>query len=634
MKKAAFVLIWFYNNLFSQNDTIKLQEISIISSKIKEKILSINSYYRIITSNEINNLPYNSINEIIEHISSIDVRQRGINGVQADISYRGSSYEQILILIDGSPVNDAQTGHHNANIPIPLENIEYIEIFSGSSAYLYGNSAYAAVINIVTKNIIKNSFYFNTEAGDYKYLKQFVNVNYRYKNLIENISLNYKKSNGCYKNTDFTIKQFYWKQNYIKNNYSISMLNSFENKEFGAFNYYTYKYPYQFEKLYTLFSKIACNYIVNKVNLSTSINYRFSQDRFELFRENFSNIVIPSFYKNHNFHQSHSSNFNMLLNYKFKVGELKNSFNYYNNILFSNVLGSFINDTLYSFLDKDAFYNKRAKRTHYTLSSSFQYFTKKIEVGSGLIFIYLMNKLKIYPSADLSYKITPNTKVCFNYSYSYRLPTYTELYYIDPSHYGNSHLKPENSNNIELGLKSIYTQVEFNLFFFYNKSENSIDWVKNNLNEKWHTENILKLIRSGLCIDFNYSLSGICKKVNIGYIYNKIKSYTSYHYSKYICDIPRNKLSFSMDFMPIKKVTFNITSNYIDRQGQYVDPFTGTQKNYANYLTIDSYLGYSIYDKISIYITIINVLNTKYFEYSGVAGPKRWFLIGFKGELK
>ncbi|HCM04562.1 MAG TPA: hypothetical protein DIC30_01000, partial [Oceanospirillales bacterium] len=73
---------------------------------------------------DLQKLPVNNVIDALEYVAGIDVRKRGISGVQADIGIRGSSYEQTLVLLDGMRMNDPQTGHHNFDLPIAFEDIE------------------------------------------------------------------------------------------------------------------------------------------------------------------------------------------------------------------------------------------------------------------------------------------------------------------------------------------------------------------------------------------------------------------------------------------------------------------------------------------------------------------------------
>ena len=92
----------------------------------------------------------NTLVDFLRLDPSLDVRQRAPNGLQADISIRGGTFGQTLILVDGQRMNDAQSGHHNMDIPLPLESISRIEVLRGSGSTLYGSDATGGVVNIIT----------------------------------------------------------------------------------------------------------------------------------------------------------------------------------------------------------------------------------------------------------------------------------------------------------------------------------------------------------------------------------------------------------------------------------------------------------------------------------------------------
>src|SRR5690348_14742885 len=83
----------------------------------------------------------NTLVDALRMDPSVDVTARAPGGVQTDVSIRGSSFGQTLILINGQRVNDPQSGHHNMDIPMPLETIDRVEVMRGSGSAMYGSDA-------------------------------------------------------------------------------------------------------------------------------------------------------------------------------------------------------------------------------------------------------------------------------------------------------------------------------------------------------------------------------------------------------------------------------------------------------------------------------------------------------------
>jgi iron complex outermembrane receptor protein len=130
----------------------------------------------VITKSEIERSPVQNLNDLLRFVAGVDVRQRGAFGAQADISIRGGTYDQTLILLNGVNVTDPQTGHHNLNLPIDLESIERIEILQGPAAKSFGPNAFNGAINIITGNSKHNHIRSSGMVGQYGLKKASVNI--------------------------------------------------------------------------------------------------------------------------------------------------------------------------------------------------------------------------------------------------------------------------------------------------------------------------------------------------------------------------------------------------------------------------------------------------------------------------
>ena len=105
----------------------------------------------VITREQIERLPASSIADVLRLVAGVDVRARGGNGVQSDFSIRGASFGQTLVLVDGHRINDAQSGHHNSDIPVALDQVERIEILLGAGSSIHGADAFGGTINVITR---------------------------------------------------------------------------------------------------------------------------------------------------------------------------------------------------------------------------------------------------------------------------------------------------------------------------------------------------------------------------------------------------------------------------------------------------------------------------------------------------
>jgi vitamin B12 transporter len=102
------------------------------------------------TARDLEHLPAASIDEIIRFIGGVETQSRGGFGIQSDVTMRGSSFDGVVILLDGIRLHDPQTGHLLTNFPIPLSEIARVEVVRGPAASLYGPDAVGGVIQFFT----------------------------------------------------------------------------------------------------------------------------------------------------------------------------------------------------------------------------------------------------------------------------------------------------------------------------------------------------------------------------------------------------------------------------------------------------------------------------------------------------
>jgi len=114
--------------------------------------------------------------DILRLDPSLDLRQRAPNGVQSDLSINGATFGQTLVLLNGVRLNDAQSGHHNLDVPVPLESVSNIEILRGSGSALYGSDAVGGVVNFITRPPEAPEVRLRAAAGSFGVNQQRVSV--------------------------------------------------------------------------------------------------------------------------------------------------------------------------------------------------------------------------------------------------------------------------------------------------------------------------------------------------------------------------------------------------------------------------------------------------------------------------
>jgi iron complex outermembrane receptor protein len=104
----------------------------------------------VITREELARRAARSLSDVLAVALGVDAQQR--SPAQADLGLRGSTYSQVVILVDGVRVSDLQSGHYALDLAVPVAMIERIEILRGTGSALYGSDAIGGVVNIVTRS--------------------------------------------------------------------------------------------------------------------------------------------------------------------------------------------------------------------------------------------------------------------------------------------------------------------------------------------------------------------------------------------------------------------------------------------------------------------------------------------------
>lgn len=128
-----------------------LNEVTVYATRLDQSQGQSGRHITIVSGESLRQYPVNSLDDLLRFIPALEVQSRGSFGAQADVSLRGSTFNQVLWLLDGMRLNDPLTGHFAGYLPITPAEIEQLEIVRGPGAALYGPDAVGGFINIVTK---------------------------------------------------------------------------------------------------------------------------------------------------------------------------------------------------------------------------------------------------------------------------------------------------------------------------------------------------------------------------------------------------------------------------------------------------------------------------------------------------
>ena len=601
--KLTFLFFFFLIGLFSQdlNDDQLLDEVIISSSKINLPFSKNFRTIKIISSNEIQQIPANNVSDLLQQVTGIDVRRRGSGGVQGDLYIRGGGFDQTLLLVDGMKMDDVQTGHHTLNMILPLYLIERIEIIKGPAARIFGQNAFNGAINIVTKDFVaqRGAVEMNLNELSYGSFEQkniSLSTKISGKNIKSLISYSGNRSDGYRHNTDFKKNNYFIKTSFNTNNKPIDVLVSFNENKFGANGFYASpSATEQYEE--TQASLFGISTTINSENLSITpkLYWRRGQDEYIYIRDN------PSVYRN--LHKTNKVSAELSGSYFSDLGVTGFGIDLSSVNISSNNLGEHKRTTVNLFADH-----------------TFKLMDNKLMVSPGIAFSYFSDlSFHSFPGLDLGYNLNSNFKLYSNIGKTYRIPTYTDLYYSDRTTIGNENLNPESAISTEFGVKYDTSNVKFTASFFNRNAKNIIDYAKENEEDLWKAVNIGSLNSNGYEFDFSYSFKSFntlssANSISIGYTKIKDNNYvTNINFSRYSLNSLKHHLASNLNLNYTKNINHTIVYKYAERSDK------------SNYRILDS----KIMFKKSIFIYINNILNEQYSETNLVPMPGRNFLIGF-----
>ena len=608
-----------------------LDEIEVSAQRTPALYSQVARIISVIERKEIEAIPAESIQDLLEYVAGVDVRQRGTEGVQADISIRGGSFDQTLILLNGINITDPQTGHHNLNLPVSLAQVERIEILEGPAARVYGPNAFSGAVNIVTQPVSSTSLRAAFSGGSFGYLNGNLSATIKGEKSSHLLAVGGKQSDGYITNTDFEeINGFYSHETKTLSG-DMKFQLGLSKKGFGANSFYTPKYPNQYEATKTLFTSLKWEGN-DPMHFTPAIYYRQHHDRFELFRQN-----PAEWYSGHNYHLTNVFGINLNSWFSWSLGKTAFGVEYRSENILSNVLGNELDEPK-DVPGENAKYTKAADR--HTTSAFFEHsaYFNNWAISTGVMANYISNSglgVIFSPGIDLSYKISEGRKIYASYNTSLRMPTFTDLYYKGPTNIGNPDLDPERSSTIESGLKVHNTFYRGHAAVFYRKGKDIIDWVKENENsEVWQPKNLTEIYNLGIEFEgqvlFRSRYGNKYPNVTLSYIYNNLKKVDADFISNYALDNLKHKCVFSVNQQLLNNLLLDIRIVYQDRNGTYTK-FEETvpvgEVTYNPFWLIDSKLNYQL-NRIGIFASVNNVFNVKYNDIGNVIQPGRWFKAG------
>jgi iron complex outermembrane receptor protein len=390
--------------------------------------------------------------DFLREDASIFLEERGAGGGQADIVMRGGSFEQTLVLLDGFRINDAQTSHHNLDLPVPLDAIDSIQSLEGAGSTLHGVDALSGVVDFLTAAPDHDSLFLRAGEGSFQLNEETLLGGATRGPWSGRVAAERNFSTGFvtdrdYRNEDASAES--WNATRLG---ITDLLFASSDRSFGANQFYG-DYP-SWERTKGWFASVRQELGSQTV---AAFGYRRHTDEFILFRDD------PAIYENNHIDGSWQGSLRETLTVH-KDSVLLMGLETDGDSIHSNNLGLHARNRGAGYVDLDL----RPAKQRWSLSMG-----AREEIFSGGA------QAVFSPELAGSLRVATHLKLRASGGYGFRIPTYTDLYYSDPSTLGNPNLKPESAWSRDAGADwAPSAKLTLSATGFFSQQHDTIDYVQ------------------------------------------------------------------------------------------------------------------------------------------------------------
>jgi len=615
-----------------------LEEVSVTGSRAPLTRSQAARMVTVLEQSDIQQAPVQSINDLLKYAVGVDVRQRGPIGAQTDISIRGGTSEQIILLLNGINICDPQTGHNAMDLPVDLSEIVRIEVLEGPAGRIYGTSSLVGAINIVTRPKSSTSGDITLEGGSFGYGKLSARANVRSGRWNNQWSGGYSRSDGYSRaktgtlNTDFKGGRAFYQGQYEDEQLRLNWHLGIADKGWGSSTFYAspkWQADDQYEHTTKVYSALQIGSRRGRLRTSGSIYWNQNRDRYEGYRGqpekmkyNYNRTDVYGISLNSYFDWQKTDN--GIANRTAFGAELRNE------DLVSGNLGEPLSQPQHiGGTDRD--YTLGLNRTNISAFLEHNVLVDGVTVSAGLVAVkntWSNMKMTVYPGVDVSYRPDNRWTLHASWNTSLRMPSFTEMYYKLQGYSADPHLKPEEMSALEIGATLRTKRWTASLTAWHHHGTNMIDWIMDTSKGKdavWESVNHTKVNSIGIEAGARLTMDNWYVGADYSYI-NQDKQDDVNIVSQYALEYLRHKLVGKAGVMLTKKLNLGLVLRWQDRVGSYTD-FDGQAHKYRPYVLADARLTWQE-AKWKAYVEGNNLTGTRYHDYGLVEQPGLWVVAG------
>lgn len=569
---------------------VPLDTLHATGSRLIAGVPSVTRSLEVIDRAGIERLPARNVTDVVARVLGVDLRAR--SAAQADVSIRGGSFEQVLVLVDGVPVNDDQTGHFHLDLAVPLDAIERIEVLRGPASSVYGTAAVGGVVNIVTRRTARE-LNARTQAGSFGAIAGGVGVAHDFGSFAARASGEHDRSDGHRTGTDHRTTQARLAVDAPVAGGTATAVVAWAARDFGADAFYA---PFaSYEETRTATAALSWRSARSRWNLEPRVSLRRHEDDFILMRTD------PSFY--HNVHTTQQLAAELVARTPLSDRvQLALGAEAARSDIDSNSLG-------------DRAENRQAAFAEVAVGDvGTTLFTAGLRADRHSTFGAFLA-----PSIAASHAAADWLRLRASGGAGFRAPSWTDRFYEDPANLGNPELDVERFWTAELGLRAESGAASVDAAAFVRHADDLIDWGRPQgaaETEPWQTLNVESATFSGVESTLVLRLAALeltGRAALLSFTAKEVAGYTS----KYALQ-PLTRSGSIEAAAPLGGPARIALRVAYDRRADDSDR-----------VTVDARVGASVRG-VHVFADATNLLDEHYLDVSGMPGPGRALGVGMR----
>ena len=593
-------------------DVYELEDTVVTAERRPTKKMETPANTTVITAREIEDNHYQSVDEAIGHVNGVSIVRMG-GGLRSYVRINGD--DRVVIMIDGQKLNDDQgsaSGRFSADLNmIPsMDNIQRIEIVKGGSSALYGSDAVGGVINIITKNAVKNETKVDINTGSWGSHNYTLSTQGKENDFSWFITGGLQKrghfdykfdgnsptmENSDYNNNSFSMK--------LKNRFSDanSLVVSYNHKSvdsglydcFGAtsslpssygnrlqenFNNYAVTWNYNEDKDVPAYIRFFYNEKTINMGGQDPITYAVLQHA-----PMYNRVMGIDTQRGWKLSNKHA----LVTGSEWHQSNSSNSLSGYEDRKLTNI-SLFVQDT-WKFADKWTLVPGLRMDSHSAFGTHWS------------------------PKVAINYLADADTQVYASWGRVFKAPTADDLYYNAGGMYGNPDLQAETGYTATIGMNHNFNEkTSVGISFFQSRLNDAIAWL--NIPGTWdyRATNLEEEKRQGMELSFKQELSPMWS-YDIGYSYIRREATKK-----------ANGIAMGVDPSNLQPNGYRIGVHY--HNGAWKANLLGTigsgldaqyYNNNSSYNIWDFNLSYDIKKNLTTYFKVNNLTNQEHFEQKG-----------------